>query len=117
MRKALQGKGGGSGSTSFLPSFGGGGSQGKDGQSGNGDEENGDPGEGQSGDEQNADRDPLGRSTGEGTDTNPNAGDRLPEKMSRERAQAIEEELRRRDSDRTRPKEELDYLDRLLKSF
>lgn len=117
MRKALQGKGGGSGSTSFLPSFGGGSSQGKDGQSGSGDEENGDPGEGQSGDEQNTHRDPLGRSTGEGTDTNPNAGDRLPEKMSRERAQAIEEELRCRDSDRTRPKEELDYLDRLLKSF
>lgn len=117
MRKALQGKGGGSGSTSFLPSFGEGSSQGKDGKSGSGDEENGDPGEGQSGDGQNADRDPLGRSTGEGADTNPNAGDRLPEKMSRERAQAIEEELRRRDSDRTRPKEELDYLDRLLKSF
>lgn len=118
MRKALQGKGGGSGSTSFLPSFGGGSSQGKGGQSGSGDEENGDPGEGQSGDEQNSDRDPLGRATGEGGEATPNAGgDRLPEKMSRERAQAIEEELRRRDSDRTRPKEELDYLDRLLKSF
>ncbi|MCH4090533.1 DUF4175 domain-containing protein [Acetobacter sp.] len=117
MRKALQGKGGGSGSASFLPSFGGGGGQGKEGQPGSGDEENGDQGDGQSSDEQNADRDPLGRSTGEGLDKNPNAGGSLPEKMSRERAQAIEEELRRRDSDRTRPKEELDYLDRLLKSF
>ncbi|NHN87437.1 DUF4175 domain-containing protein [Acetobacter conturbans] len=115
MRQSLQGKGGGSGGTSFLPSFGGEG-QGGEGQSGSGDE-GGDNEDGQNGGEQNADHDPLGRALGEGPDNTPSTGDHLPDTVSRERAHAIEEELRRRDSDRTRPREELDYLDRLLKSF
>ncbi|MDT8871288.1 DUF4175 family protein [Komagataeibacter rhaeticus] len=41
----------------------------------------------------------------------------VPDKASRERAREIEQELRRRDADRTRPPEELEYLDRLLRAF
>jgi hypothetical protein len=37
--------------------------------------------------------------------------------MERQRTRAIQEELRRRGGERTRPQEELDYIDRLLKQF
>ena len=37
--------------------------------------------------------------------------------QERQRAQAIQEELRRRGADRGRPQEELDYIDRLLRRF
>ncbi|MFT8719388.1 DUF4175 domain-containing protein [Acetobacter sp.] len=118
MRQALQGKGGSSGPTSFLPSLGGGGGSGDQQQSGSGGDDGGSgTDDGQGGDDQKADQDPLGRATGEGSDRSPDKGDHLPETTTRERAHEIEEELRRRDSDRTRPREELEYLDRLLKSF
>ncbi|GBR10936.1 DUF4175 domain-containing protein [Acetobacter oeni] len=118
MKQSLQSKGGGSGATSFVPSFGGGHGSGND-QSGSGDSgDDGDDGSDEgSGSDQNADRDPLGRATGEGNDSGTNQGGHIPDAMSRERAHEIEEELRRRDSDRTRPPQELEYLDRLLKSF
>jgi hypothetical protein len=60
-------------------------------------------------------RDPLGRTNqGSGVDS----GDvRVPEQAERKRAQAIQEELRRREGERERPQQELDYIDRLLKQF
>ncbi|NHO33215.1 DUF4175 domain-containing protein [Acetobacter fallax] len=120
MRQSLQGKGGGSGATSFLPSFGGGqGGGGGNDQSGvsNSGDEGGDGTDEGSGDDQDTDRDPLGRATGEGNDSGQNQGGHIPDAASRERAHEIEEELRKRDSDRTRPPQELEYLDRLLKPF
>ncbi len=63
-------------------------------------------------------RDPLGRPTG---DNNGRAGDgsetHVPDGDSAARSRQIENEIRRRDSDRTRPQGELDYLDRLLRAF
>ena len=41
----------------------------------------------------------------------------VPEERERQRTRAIEDELRRRDADRQRPQEELDYFGRLLKGF
>jgi len=60
-------------------------------------------------------RDPLGRTNqGNGLDS----GDvRVPEEAERKRSQAIQEELRRRGAERERPREELDYIDRLLRQF
>jgi len=60
-------------------------------------------------------RDPLGRSA-QGTSTD-NADVTVPEERERQRTQAIQEELRRRGADQERPREELDYIDRLLKQF
>lgn len=117
MRQELKSNGSSSGSTSFLPSFSSGEGKGdgqKQGSSGSGDDQNGDE---DSGEEQSGDQDPLGRPTGEGDDSSQGNGGHIPDAASRERAHEIEEELRRRDSDRTRPPQELDYLDRLLKSF
>jgi hypothetical protein len=37
--------------------------------------------------------------------------------MEQARTRAIQEELRRREAERTRPQPELDYIDRLLKQF
>ena len=37
--------------------------------------------------------------------------------MEEARTRAIQEELRRRGADRTRPQPELDYIDRLLKAY
>jgi hypothetical protein len=46
------------------------------------------------------------------------AGDvHVPDQMEQARTRAIQDELRRRDSERTRPQRELDYLDRLLTPF
>ena len=64
-------------------------------------------------------RDPLGRpladdGTGQSPDEN---GVHVPERMEQARARAIQEELRRREAEKTRPQPELDYLDRLLKQF
>lgn len=58
-------------------------------------------------------RDPLGR---QGTATD-NADVAVPEERERQRTQAIQEELRRRGGDQERPRQELDYIDRLLKQF
>jgi uncharacterized protein (TIGR02302 family) len=60
-------------------------------------------------------RDPLGRySQGNSAD---NADVAVPEERERQRTQAIQEELRRRGADQERPRQELDYIDRLLKQF
>jgi hypothetical protein len=72
-------------------------------------------GQGQQG--ENGREDPLGRqegSQGGGFGAN---GVKVPDKSSMERARAILQELRRRAAQEGRPKEELDYLDRLLKEF
>jgi 8-oxo-dGTP pyrophosphatase MutT (NUDIX family) len=42
---------------------------------------------------------------------------RVPDQMEQARTRELQEELRRRGADRTRPQPELDYIDRLLKSF
>ena len=63
-------------------------------------------------------RDPLGRHYGQGTSGADESGDVLvPEERERQRTQAVEEELRRRGSELTRPQQELDYINRLLKQF
>jgi uncharacterized protein (TIGR02302 family) len=60
-------------------------------------------------------RDPLGRSAqGNSTD---NVDVAVPEERERQRTQAIQEELRRRGAEQERPREELDYIGRLLKQF
>jgi uncharacterized protein (TIGR02302 family) len=63
-------------------------------------------------------RDPLGRrnrdangSADEGSDV------RVPDEMEQARTRAIQEELRRRLGERERPRQELDYIDRLLRRF
>lgn len=123
-RKQMQDsmKGNGQNSTpSFLPSFGnnGEGSSGS-GRAGSGDDGTGQPSDqaGENGDDENkTGKDPLGRKEGEGTDQNNDDSTHIPDTVARQRAREIEQELRRRDSDRTRPQQELDYLDRLLKPF
>lgn len=63
-------------------------------------------------------RDPLGRRYGQGDSGADESADvQVPEQRERQRTQAIEEELRRRDADKLRPQMELDYIDRLLKQF
>ena len=60
-------------------------------------------------------RDPLGRYN-QGTATD--SGDvTVPEERERQRTQAIQEELRRRGAEQERPRQELDYIDRLLRQF
>ena len=63
-------------------------------------------------------RDPFGRRLGQGSSGADESGDvTVPEERERQHTRAIEEELRRRDAERTRPQPELDYIDRLLKQF
>ncbi len=63
-------------------------------------------------------RDPLGRPLHEGTSGTDESGDvQVPEQMEEARTRAIQDELRRRGAERTRPQPELDYIDRLLKQF
>lgn len=63
-------------------------------------------------------RDPFGRVTEQGTSGADESSDvTVPEEMERVRTRAIEEELRRRGAERDRPKDELDYIQRLLKQF
>lgn len=64
-------------------------------------------------------RDPLGRrlredGTGQSLDE---SGVRVPDAMEQARAHAIQEELRRREADKSRPQPELDYIERLLRQF
>jgi uncharacterized protein (TIGR02302 family) len=62
--------------------------------------------------------DPLGRPLKEGAHGADESADvTLPEQMEQARTRAIQEELRRRAGERGRPKQELDYIDRLLKQF
>jgi uncharacterized protein (TIGR02302 family) len=63
---------------------------------------------------QNGNEDPLGRENGAQGSIN---GGKIPDKDSLARARAILQELRKRAGETGRPKEELDYLDRLLKEF
>jgi len=63
-------------------------------------------------------RDPLGRLLQEGSSGRDESNDvQVPEQMEQARSREIQDELRRRGADRDRPKEELDYIDRLLKQF
>lgn len=59
--------------------------------------------------------DPLGRAQGANGGTGSDV--KLPDQSQLARARAILQELRRRASEPGRPKEELDYIDRLLKEF
>ncbi len=91
-----------------------------DGQQGSGqgdqDAEGGQEGDGNQ--EKDAQRDPLGRSTKDGTSGRADGGDvHVPDQMEQARTRDIQAELRRRGADRSRPASELDYIDRLLKSF
>ena len=71
-----------------------------------------------SGQRRSADRDPLGRPLDRGTSGRAESGDvRIPDEMEQARTRALQDELRRRGSDRTRQQNELDYIDRLLNPF
>ncbi|HEV2561478.1 MAG TPA: TIGR02302 family protein [Rhizomicrobium sp.] len=59
--------------------------------------------------------DPMGRTQGSGGFGD--GGVKVPAQSELQRARAILQELRRRAAERGRPKEELDYIDRLLKEF
>jgi uncharacterized protein (TIGR02302 family) len=89
------------------------------------------PGGGQPGDEgdalsmdpggqdENGERDPLGRPLRQGTGGKAadDSSVKVPDEMEQGRSRAIQEELRRRGADRERKREELDYIERLLKPF
>jgi uncharacterized protein (TIGR02302 family) len=63
-------------------------------------------------------RDPLGRRFGQGSSGADESADvTVPEERERQRTQAIQEELRRRGGERSRPQQELDYINRLLRQF
>ncbi len=64
-------------------------------------------------------RDPLGRPLQQqGVSGTEESGDvRVPDQMEMARTRALQEELRRRGAERTRPQPELDYIDRLLKAY
>jgi uncharacterized protein (TIGR02302 family) len=62
--------------------------------------------------------DPLGRPLRDGASgRNDGGGVKLPDQMERARTRAIQEELRRREAERSRPQPELDYFDRLLRQY
>jgi uncharacterized protein (TIGR02302 family) len=63
------------------------------------------------------DRDPLGRSDGNYGDSVDSGTDKVPLEMDRQKSREILDELRRRAGEMQRPKEELDYIDRLLKTY
>jgi uncharacterized protein (TIGR02302 family) len=69
----------------------------------------------QSGQGQDGRDDPLGRQ--QGPSGAGGSGVKIPDRDALQRARSILEELRRRAAERGRPKEELDYYDRLLKEF
>ena len=86
----------------------------------NNDGEDGQPG--QAG-RRHARRDPLGRplpndidGRDQGEDGTGLGSEAVPTEMEQARSRAIQEELRRREGERTRPQRELDYIDRLLKT-
>lgn len=73
------------------------------------------PGQGHRGDRRT---DPLGRPLAEGNNGGNESNDlTLPEERELARTRAIQDELRRREGERTRPQPELDYIERLLKQF
>jgi len=63
------------------------------------------------------DRDPLGRSDGNYGDSVDTGTDKVPLELDRQKSREILDELRRRAGEMGRPKEELDYIDRLLKTY
>ncbi|MGE5152309.1 MAG: DUF4175 family protein, partial [Rhodospirillaceae bacterium] len=63
------------------------------------------------------DRDPLGRSDGNFGDSVDTGQDKVPLELERQKSREILDELRRRAGEQQRPKEELDYIDRLLKTY
>ena len=63
------------------------------------------------------DRDPLGRSDGNYGDAVDTGVDKVPLELERQRSREVLDELRRRAGEQQRPKEELDYIDRLLKTY
>lgn len=65
---------------------------------------------------QGANQDPFGRNEG-GRGMTLGGNVKVPDKSALERARGILKELRKRAAERGRPKEELDYIDRLLKQF
>ena len=106
------------------------GENGQDGQMGEG--ENGDargnrdgmtsgsqPGRRRADRRQGGPRDPLGRPLEqEGANGQDESSDtRVPDQMEEARTRAIQDELRKRGAERSRPKPELDYIDRLLQPF
>lgn len=63
-------------------------------------------------------RDPLGRQLREdGNGQSAEGGVHVPEQMEQARSAAIQQELRRREAEKSRPQPELDYIDRLLRQF
>jgi len=65
----------------------------------------------------NGQRDPLGRSLGEGVAGMQDGEVHVPGERERLRTLMLQEELRRRGGQRTRPQQELDYIERLLRQF
>ena len=61
--------------------------------------------------------DPLGRPFSEGGRIIDDDGTPLPNPIAQQKSRKIEQEIRRRASDRTRPQQELDYFNRLLQPF
>jgi hypothetical protein len=61
--------------------------------------------------------DPLGRPRSQTDGTDPGNTSKLPDQIDVQRAREILDELRRRQGEQTRPTDELDYLERLLKRF
>ncbi len=82
-------------------------------------EEGEEMGQGGAGGEEGGERDPLGRLVHQGTGgkAEDDGSVKVPEGMEAARSRAIQEELRRREGDRARGREELDYIGRLLKPF
>ena len=73
-------------------------------------------GQGRYGDRQDGPRDPFGRLTGQGNSGADEGSDvQIPDQAEQARTRAIQDELRRREGERTRPQQELDYIQRLLK--
>jgi hypothetical protein len=61
--------------------------------------------------------DPLGRVSGSHSSAADGANVKIPDQSELARARSILEELRKRASEQGRPKQELDYIDRLLREF
>ena len=111
MHSAMSGGSGGTGGLALLPGNGPGSGGSEPGE----EDADGDPGDAQ---RQQDGRDPLGRHLASGSSSMDDGDDtHIPDHPDPARSRAIEQELRRRDGDRTRPAPELDYLDRLLKTF
>jgi uncharacterized protein (TIGR02302 family) len=86
--------------------------QGQQGQAGNQGQPNGGRRQGQQATQD--DTDPLGRPT-RSRRYDPGSTVRVPGEIDAQRARRVQEELRRRVSEPTRPQDELDYLERLLR--